>query len=92
MAVTPQMVKELRDKTGAGMAECKKALDEAQGNMDEAIDNLRKRGAASVAKRADRSANEGAVVALTSADGTLGIMAEVNCETDFVARNEEFVA
>lgn len=70
MAVTPQMVKELRDKTGAGMAECKKALDEAQGNMDEAIDNLRKRGAASVAKRADRSANEGAVVALTSADGT----------------------
>ena len=92
MAVTPQMVKELRDKTGAGMAECKKALDEANGNMEEAIDNLRKRGAASVAKRADRSANEGAVVALTSADGSLGIIAEVNCETDFVARNEEFVA
>jgi len=91
MAVTPQMVKELRDKTGAGMAECKKALDEANGSMEEAIDNLRKRGAASVAKRADRSANEGAVVAMTSADGALGIIAEVNCETDFVARNEEFV-
>lgn len=91
MAVTPQMVKELRDKTGAGMAECKKALDEANGSMEEAIDNLRKRGAASAAKRADRSANEGAVVALTSADGSLGIMAEINCETDFVARNEEFV-
>ena len=90
--ITPQMVKELRDKTGAGMAECKKALDEAQGNMDEAVDVLRKRGAASAAKRSDRSANEGAVVSLVNSEGTLGVIVEINCETDFVARNDEFVA
>lgn len=90
--ITPQAVKELREKTGAGMADCKKALEEAAGDMQGAIEWLRKRGAASVAKRADREANEGIVVAKTSADGKTAVIIEVNCETDFVARNEEFVA
>lgn len=85
------MVKELRDKTGAGMADCKKALDEAMGEMEAAVEWLRKRGAASIAKRADRDANEGIVIARTSADGKTAALIEVNCETDFVARNEEFV-
>lgn len=84
-------VKALRDKTGAGMADCKKALDESNGDMQAAIEWLRKRGAASASKRADREAKEGIVVAKTSADGTIAAMVEVNCETDFVARNEEFV-
>ncbi|MFM7158351.1 MAG: translation elongation factor Ts, partial [Bacteroidota bacterium] len=66
-------------------------LDESQGNMEEAIEILRKRGAASAAKRADRSANEGIIIAKTSADGSKSVIVEVNCETDFVARNEEFV-
>lgn len=88
--VTPQMVKHLRDKTGAGMADCKKALDEASGDMDVAIDVLRKRGAASAAKRADRSANEGLIIAKISDDGKKAAIVEINCETDFVARNEEF--
>lgn len=91
MSVTPLMVKDLRDKTGAGMADCKKALDEANGNMQEAIEILRKRGAASAAKRADRSANEGIVIARTSSDNKTSVIVEINCETDFVARNEEFV-
>lgn len=90
--ISPQNVKELREKTGAGMADCKKALEEANGDMAAAIDWLRKRGAASVAKRADRDANEGIVLAKTSADGTTAAIVEVNCETDFVARNDEFVA
>jgi len=91
-AVTALMVKDLRDKTGAGMADCKKALDEASGDMDAAIDALRKRGAATVAKRADRDANEGIVIAKTTADNKTAVLIEVNCETDFVARNEEFIA
>ncbi|MBX7153634.1 MAG: translation elongation factor Ts [Candidatus Kapaibacterium sp.] len=90
--ITPQMVKDLREKTGAGMADCKKALDETQGNMQEAIEYLRKKGAASIAKRADRSANEGLVIAKTTENGKQGSLIEANCETDFVARNEEFVA
>ncbi len=89
--ITPQMVKELREKTGAGMADCKKALDETQGDMQMAVDYLRKKGAASVSKRSDRSANEGLVLALTSEDGKTASLVEVNCETDFVGRNEEFV-
>jgi elongation factor Ts len=74
------------------MADCKKALEEAGGEMEAAIEWLRKRGAASVAKRADRDANEGTVIVKTSADGKTAAIVEVNCETDFVARNEEFVA
>lgn len=89
--ISAQTVKELRDQTGAGMADCKKALEESQGDMQEAIEWLRKRGAASAAKRSDREANEGIVVAKTSADGKIAAIVEVNCETDFVARNDEFV-
>jgi len=90
MSVSAADVKALRDKTGAGMADCKKALEEANGDMETAIEWLRKRGAASAAKRSDREAKEGIVVAKTSDDGKVAAMVEVNCETDFVARNEEF--
>jgi len=89
MTITPQMVKTLRDKTGAGMADCKKALSENDGNMDAAIDFLRKKGAASAAKRADREAKEGAVIAKTK--GQKAIIVEINSETDFVAKNVQFV-
>ena len=90
--ITPQLVKELREKTGAGMADCKKALDETNGDLTEAIDWLRKRGAASIAKRADRDANEGIVIARGTEDGSVAAIVEINCETDFVARNDEFIA
>jgi elongation factor Ts len=92
MAVTLDMVKNLREQTGAGMADCKKALDEASGDMNGAVEYLRKRGAASAAKRSDRSTNEGLIIAKTSADGKQSVLVEINCETDFVARNEEFIA
>lgn len=91
MAVTSEMVKQLRDKTGAGMMDCKKALDESNGDMEKAIEILRKKGAATATKRADKAANEGIVVAKVSADAKRGIMVEINCETDFVARGEDFV-
>ncbi|MDQ1266104.1 MAG: Elongation factor Ts [Bacteroidota bacterium] len=89
--ITPQMVKTLREKTGAGMGDCKKALDDADGDMNLAIEILRKKGAASAAKRADRSAKEGTIAALTTPDGKKAVIIEVNSETDFVARNENFV-
>lgn len=88
--ISASVVNELRQRTGAGMMDCKKALIEAGGNMDEAIDILRKKGAAKAAKRADRSASEGLAIALSSADSSYGIVVEVNCETDFVAKNEDF--
>lgn len=88
--ITPQMVKDLREKTGAGMADCKTALTETDGNMNEAIEFLRKKGAAALAKRQDRSANEGLVIAMTAADGKNAAIVEVNSETDFVAKNEGF--
>jgi elongation factor Ts len=91
MAISPALVKELRDKTGAGMADCKKALEEANGNEQQAIEFLRKRGAASAAKRSDRVAKEGAIVASVSEDKKRAAIAEVNSETDFVARNESFL-
>lgn len=89
--ISAQLVKELRDKTGAGMGECKKALTESNGDINQAIEILRKKGAAMAAKRADRSAKEGIISAKTNADGKIGIILEVNCETDFVARNEQFI-
>jgi elongation factor Ts len=89
--ITPQMVKDLRDKTGAGMADCKKALVNAEGEMQSAIEELRKKGAASAEKRADRSANEGIVATKTTDDNKKAIIVELNCETDFVARNQDFV-
>ena len=90
MAVTPQMVKELREMTGAGMTDCKKALDEALGNIDKAVTVLRERGLAAAAKKAGRAASEGVVSAVVNADFTRGFVVEVNCETDFVTRNESF--
>jgi elongation factor Ts len=91
MAISAELVKHLRDKTGAGMADCKKALEEADGDEQKAIEVLRKRGSASAAKRADREAKEGIIVASVSEDNKHGVLAEVNSETDFVARNESFV-
>ena len=90
--ITASMVKELREMTGAGMMECKKALTEAEGDMDKAVDVLRTRGMAAVAKKAGRATNEGTVMALVSDDCTVGAVVEVNCETDFVAINEKFKA
>jgi elongation factor Ts len=88
--ISASIVNELRQRTGAGMMDCKKALIEAEGNMDEAIDILRKKGAAKAAKRADRSASEGLAIALASDDASYGVVVEVNCETDFVAINDDF--
>ncbi len=88
--ITAQMVNELRTATGAGLLDCKKALTEANGNMEEAITILRKKGAASAAKKADRVTKEGLIESYIHVGGKVGVLIEVNCETDFVARNEEF--
>ncbi len=85
-------VNKLRQQTGAGMMDCKKALMEANGDFEAAIDYLRKKGAKVAASRQDRESNEGVVIAKTSADGKHGIIVEVNCETDFVAKNADFIA
>lgn len=90
MSFTASDVKELRDVTGAGMMDCKKALEETKGNKDKAIDYLRTKGLASAAKKQGRIAAEGAII--TSAIGEVGVVLEVNCETDFVAKNADFVA
>jgi len=90
--ITAQSVAKLREMTGVGMMECKKALVEAQGNMDAAVDLLRKSGAASAAKKATREAREGVIAQYLSPDGRSGVLVEVNCETDFVGRNESFRA
>ncbi len=92
MSFTAQDVKSLRDRTGAGMMECKNALNEAGGDQEKAIDLLRTRGAAKAAKRADREATEGSVGAYIHMGGKIGVLIEVGCETDFVARNEQFQA
>ncbi len=88
--ITAAMVKQLRDKTGAGMMDCKKALQEAEGDFDKAVEILRKRGIAKAAKRADREANEGVVAAYIHPGSKLGVLVEVNCETDFVANTDDF--
>lgn len=90
--ISAQMVNDLRAQTGAGLMDCKRALAETNGNVEEAITILRKKGAASAAKRADRLAKEGVVESYIHLGGKVGVMIEVNCETDFVARNEEFRA
>ncbi|MEY2733554.1 MAG: hypothetical protein RL340_613 [Gemmatimonadota bacterium] len=92
MSITAKDVADLRARTGAGMMDCKKALEETGGNMDAAIDLLRKKGIAKAEKRADRAASEGQIVIELAPDGTMGAMIELNCETDFVGRNDEFVA
>ncbi len=91
MAITAAQVNELRQKTGAGMMDCKKALTEADGNFEKAIEILRKKGTAVASKRAEKSANEGLVLTKVSADKKTGFIVEVNCETDFVAKSEDFV-
>ena len=85
-------VNKLRQQTGAGMMDCKKALTETNGDFEAAIDFLRKKGAKVAASRQDRESNEGVVIARTSADGKRGVIVELNCETDFVAKNAEFIA
>ena len=90
MEITAESVKKLRDKTGAGMMDCKKALTETEGDMENAIVYLRKKGAATAEKRADRSANEGVIMTVTEVGKS--VILELNCETDFVARSEDFLA
>jgi elongation factor Ts len=88
--ITSEIVKKLRDQTGAGMMDCKRALEESNGDVEQATDFLRKKGAAVAAKRADREANQGVVEAYIHAGGRIGAMVELNCETDFVAKTDEF--
>ena len=92
IAISAQAVKELRERTGAGMMECKAALTEAGGDTEAAIDILRARGAAKAAKRAEREAREGSVGSYIHMGGKIGVLVEINCETDFVARNDAFQA
>lgn len=90
MEISASLVKELREKTGAGMMDCKKALTETSGDFEKAIDYLRKKGIASASKKAGRMTKEGAVTSYIHGEGKVGVLLEVNCETDFVARTEQF--
>ena len=90
MHIDAKVVKALREKTGAGMMDCKKALLETEGNEEKAVDILRERGLAAAAKRSGRAANQGIVDSYIHMGGKIGVLVEVNCETDFVARNDEF--
>jgi elongation factor Ts len=90
MEITTAMIKELRGATGAGMLDCRKALQEADGDYQKAVDFLREKGMATAAKRADRDASNGVVELYSHGGGRVGVMVEVNCESDFVARSEQF--
>ena len=90
MEITTDMIKELRTATGAGVLDCRKALQQANGDFEKAVDYLREKGMATAAKRADREASNGVVELYSHGDGRVGVMVEVNCETDFVARSEQF--
>ncbi len=90
MDITTEMVKDLRQRTGAGVLDCKKALEEVNGDMEQATKLLRKKGLAIAAKKAEREAHEGLVEAYVHTGGKLGVLLELNCETDFVARTEDF--
>jgi elongation factor Ts len=92
MEITSEIIKQLREKTGAGMMDCKRALEATGGDMNAAIEYLRKKGAAVAQKRADRSAKEGMIVTKVSPDGKTGVIVEINCETDFVGKSDDFVA
>src|SRR5215470_16387214 len=92
MSVTAADVKALRDRTGAGMMDCKAALTEAEGDVDKAIDILRVKGQAAAAKRGERVASEGTVQSYIHHNNRIGALVEIDCETDFVARNDDFVA
>jgi elongation factor Ts len=88
--ITAQMVKELRERTGAGMMDCKRALEATQGDIEKAIDELRTKGLAKAAKKASRVASEGTITSYIHGGGRIGVLVEVNCETDFVAKTDEF--
>ena len=90
MEITTEMIKELREATGAGILDCRKALTDANGDFDKAVDLLREKGMATAAKRADRTASQGVVELYSHGEGRVGVIVEVNCETDFVARSEDF--
>jgi len=90
MAITSSMVKELRTKTGAGMMDCKEALNSSNGDFEKAIDYLRKKGMSAATKRSSKAAKEGTIASYIHMGGKLGVMVELNCETDFVAKTEEF--
>jgi elongation factor Ts len=90
MEITTAMVKELREATAAGILDCRKALEVAEGDFDKAVDYLREKGLAKAAKRVDREAKDGLVVSYIHGGGRIGVLLEVNCETDFVARTDEF--
>ena len=90
--VTPALIKELRETTGSGMADCKKALVETDGAIDKAIEYLRKKGLAKAAKKEGRTATEGLITQYIHAGGKIGVLLETNCETDFVAKNDDFIA
>ena len=92
MAISVELVKELREKTGAGMMDCKKALSETGGDIERAIDYLRQKGLSEAAKRSSRTASEGLVASYIHPGGKIGVLVEVNCESDFVARTEDFQA
>lgn len=89
--ITASMVKDLREKTGAGMMDCKKALQESGADIEKAVDWLRQKGLAKAAKRADRAAEEGIIILKTSGDNKKAVAVEVKCETDFVARGDKFI-
>lgn len=90
MVITTDMIKKLREATGAGILDCRKALEQADGDYNKAVDYLREKGLATAAKRADRKASEGVVELYSHGNGRVGVIVEVNCETDFVARSEAF--
>lgn len=90
MDISAKQVKELRETTGAGMMDCKKALIDSEGDMEKAVANLRKQGLSKAAKKADRTANEGLIYSYIHPGNKLGVLVEINCETDFVARTEDF--
>lgn len=90
MAITTEMIKELREATGAGVLDCRKALEQAGGDFKKAVDFLREKGLATAAKRADRQASEGVIELYSHGSGRVGVMLELNCETDFVGRSESF--
>ncbi|MEO1085195.1 MAG: translation elongation factor Ts, partial [Acidobacteriota bacterium] len=90
MKITASMVKELRERTGAPMLQCKQALQEVEGDLEKAIDTLRKKGLSAAAKKSSRIAAEGAVGSYIHGNGSIGVLVEINCETDFVARTDDF--
>ncbi len=90
MSISAQMVKTLRERTGVGLMECKKALTESAGDIEKAVEVLRMKGAAKAAKKADRVAKEGVVTSYIHGNGKIGVLLEINCETDFVARTDDF--